>query len=66
MRQDPEIVERLRSRFARRGLQMPDINLRQALVPDGAAVVPNPNGTAPGLWLEHERPGDRAAARSAA
>jgi nicotinamide-nucleotide amidase len=54
MRQDPEIVERLHSRFARRGLQMPDINLRQALVPDGGVIVPNPNGTAPGLWLEHE------------
>jgi nicotinamide-nucleotide amidase len=54
MRQDPEIVERLRGRFARRGLQMPDINLRQALVPEGAVIVPNPNGTAPGLWLEDE------------
>jgi nicotinamide-nucleotide amidase len=55
MRQDPEVVERLRSRFARRGLQMPDINLRQALVPEGAVIVPNPNGTAPGLWLEHDQ-----------
>ena len=54
MRQDPQIVERLRDRFARRGLQMPDINLRQALVPEGAVIVPNPNGTAPGLWLEDE------------
>ncbi len=54
MRQDPEIAERLRSRFARRGLQMPAINLRQALVPSGAAVVLNPNGTAPGLWLEDD------------
>jgi nicotinamide-nucleotide amidase len=54
MRSDPGIVERLRSRFARRGLEMPDINLRQALVPEGATIVPNPNGTAPGLWLEHE------------
>ena len=34
---------------------MPDINLRQALVPDGAVIVPNPNGTAPGLWLEHDQ-----------
>jgi nicotinamide-nucleotide amidase len=32
---------------------MPDINLRQAMVPEGAEVVPNPNGTAPGLWIEH-------------
>ena len=54
MRQDPAIAERLRSRFARRGLQMPAINLRQALVPSGAAVVLNPNGTAPGLWLEDD------------
>ena len=54
MRQDPGIAERLRSRFARRGLQMPAINLRQALVPSGAAVVLNPNGTAPGLWLEDD------------
>jgi nicotinamide-nucleotide amidase len=54
MRQDPEIVERLRGRFARRGLQMPDINLRQALVPEGAVIVPNPNGPAPGLWLEDD------------
>ena len=33
---------------------MPAINLRQALVPSGAAVVLNPNGTAPGLWLEDD------------
>ena len=56
MRVDAEIVERLRARFARRGLDMPDINLRQAQVPDGAEIVSNANGTAPGLWLEH---GDR-------
>ena len=24
------------------------------MVPEGAEIVPNPNGTAPGLWLEHE------------
>ena len=53
MRGDPQTADRLRARFARRGLQMPDINLRQAMVPEGAEIVPNPNGTAPGLWLEH-------------
>ena len=31
---------------------MPEINRRQALVPDGAVVLENQNGTAPGLWLE--------------
>jgi nicotinamide-nucleotide amidase len=32
---------------------MPDINRRQAQVPRGAVVLDNPNGTAPGLWIEH-------------
>jgi nicotinamide-nucleotide amidase len=52
---DEAIVERLRERFARRGMTMPDINRRQAMVPRGASVLANPNGTAPGLWLEAER-----------
>jgi nicotinamide-nucleotide amidase len=49
---DEATVERIRDRFARRGMTMPDINRRQAMVPRGAAILPNPNGTAPGLWLE--------------
>lgn len=31
---------------------MPEVNRRQAMVPRGAEVLPNPNGTAPGLWIE--------------
>jgi nicotinamide-nucleotide amidase len=31
---------------------MPDINARQAMVPEGATILPNARGTAPGLWLE--------------
>jgi nicotinamide-nucleotide amidase len=34
---------------------MPERNSRQAMVIDGAEVLANPNGTAPGLFLEHER-----------
>jgi len=35
---------------------MPDINVRQAMVPEGAEVLDNPRGTAPGLWIEdHDR-----------
>ena len=49
---DEEIVERLKDRFARRGMTMPEINRRQAMVPRGATALPNPNGTAPGLWVE--------------
>lgn len=52
---DETIVERIRERFARRGMTMPEINRRQAMVPRGADVLPNPNGTAPGLWIEKGR-----------
>jgi len=34
---------------------MPEINRRQAMVPRGAVVLDNPNGTAPGLWIERGR-----------
>jgi nicotinamide-nucleotide amidase len=50
---DEATVERIRLRFARRALAMPAINRRQAMVPRGATLLENPNGTAPGLWLEH-------------
>jgi molybdopterin-biosynthesis enzyme MoeA-like protein len=46
------IAERIRERFGRRGRVMPEINRRQALVPRGATLLDNPNGTAPGLWME--------------
>jgi nicotinamide-nucleotide amidase len=49
---DEAIVDRVRARFARRGLTMPEINRRQGLVPRGATVIDNPHGTAPGLWME--------------
>ena len=51
--EDAAIVEGIRARFARRGMTMPEINRRQAMVPRGAVLLDNPNGTAPGLWLEH-------------
>ncbi len=46
---DEEIVERIRARFGSRGREMPENNLRQADVPDGALVNPAMPGTAPGL-----------------
>ncbi len=49
LRRDPEIVEVIRSMFGARGRQMPDNNLRQADVPEGARVIPQTRGTAPGL-----------------
>jgi nicotinamide-nucleotide amidase len=53
MKEDPEIVAHIQARFARRGLRMPEVNRRQAMVPAGARVLDNPNGTAPGLMIEH-------------
>jgi len=48
------IFEAIQQRFAFRGLRTPEINRRQAMVPQGAAVLPNKNGTAPGLFIEYE------------
>ena len=53
MSEDPAIVEKIRPRFERRGLTMPEVNRRQAMVPRGAIVLDNPNGTAPGLFIDH-------------
>ena len=46
------VVDRIRERFVRRGMEMPEINRRQAMAPRGATLLDNPNGTAPGLWIE--------------
>ena len=52
LHEDPAISDGIRQRFARRALTMPEINRRQAMVPEGATVLPNAHGTAPGLYLE--------------
>jgi nicotinamide-nucleotide amidase len=53
LNEDEGITAAIRRRFEGRGWQMPEINRRQAMVPHGAVVLGNPNGTAPGLWIEH-------------
>jgi nicotinamide-nucleotide amidase len=50
----PEIFDAIEKRFAARGLRTPEINRRQAMVPRGAVVLPNKQGTAPGLWIERD------------
>ncbi len=47
-----EISDGIAERFHRRGRTMAEINKRQAYVLAGAEVLPNPNGTAPGQWVE--------------
>lgn len=51
LQRDPEILARLEQRFAERGWKMSANNCKQADVLEGAAALPNPNGTAPGQWL---------------
>ena len=50
--QNDDIVKDLEAKFQRFGRPMPQINMKQAQVPVGATVLPNPRGTAPGLWVE--------------
>jgi len=49
LRRDDEVVAKIRTMFASRGRDMPDSNLRQADVPEGATIIPQTKGTAPGL-----------------
>jgi nicotinamide-nucleotide amidase len=51
MRHSEEYEDQLREMWARRGRQMPASNLRQAQFPDGAEMLPNHKGTAPGLRM---------------
>ena len=48
---NPAIRAHIESRLAARGYQLVERMLRQTMVPEGAEVLPNPNGTAPGLYI---------------
>jgi nicotinamide-nucleotide amidase len=52
LRLEPAVLAHIERRFAHRKIPMPDNNRKQAMVPEGAEVLPNPNGTAPGLFLK--------------
>ncbi|PMB32785.1 competence/damage-inducible protein A, partial [Fischerella thermalis CCMEE 5319] len=45
----PEIIEDIARKYAQRGRQMTPSNRKQALIPKGAEILPNPTGTAPGI-----------------
>ncbi len=49
LREDATVASTIRDLFAARGRTMPENNLRQAQVPEGATVIPQTRGTAPGL-----------------
>jgi nicotinamide-nucleotide amidase len=52
LRRNDEILRFIEGRFRALGREMPEVNARQAMVPEGAEILENPRGTAPGLWLE--------------
>jgi nicotinamide-nucleotide amidase len=56
---DPELITVLYKRFAARRMVMPPNNARQADVIDGAAILENKNGSAPGQYLDTTRNGHR-------
>ncbi|MEO8284862.1 MAG: CinA family nicotinamide mononucleotide deamidase-related protein [Chloroflexota bacterium] len=53
----PELEEHLRSFFARRGMTMPDRNLKQATLIPSAETLSNPVGSAPGWFVHRSEPG---------
>ena len=48
----PEIAEVLEQRFAQLKRKMVEVNKRQAFLVEGAEMLPNDRGTAPGQWIE--------------
>jgi nicotinamide-nucleotide amidase len=51
MHHDASVMNAIATRAATRGFRLTDRTARQADVPEGATVLPNPNGSAPGLYL---------------
>ncbi|MEO1391840.1 MAG: competence/damage-inducible protein A [Cyanobacteria bacterium J06634_5] len=51
LQERPDVVADLEAKFAKRGYTLTDDSRRQALLPEGSDVLPNPVGTAPGvIW----------------
>lgn len=57
LRRNHDLVAAMYKRFAERRISMPENNARQADVVQGAEVVPNSRGSAPGQWLQRENNG---------
>jgi nicotinamide-nucleotide amidase len=55
LHRDADLMARMEQRFADLGATMPPSNITQAMRPEGARILDNSQGTAPGLWIEDER-----------
>lgn len=51
---DEQVLAEIKQRFKGFGVAMPERNSRQAMVIEDAEVLPNPNGTAPGMFIDHD------------
>jgi nicotinamide-nucleotide amidase len=56
-----EAVEHIKRLFARFGRAMPERNVVQAMFPNGSRMIPNPNGTAPGIDTDISRASQKPA-----
>ena len=52
LRRDPDLEAALRARFTAMRRDVPEMNYRQADLPEGATSIPNARGSAPGVRLE--------------
>jgi nicotinamide-nucleotide amidase len=48
---DEAVLENIKTRFLQWGREMPETNKRQAYVIEGGEILPNPNGSAPGMYV---------------
>lgn len=59
-------LEHIKQMFSRRNRPMPERNVAQAMFPEGSEPLPNPRGTAPGIWIVMPRPNRLSPCRIAA
>lgn len=52
MHSDKQTLQAVTERLSKRNIAINQLNRDQALVPDACTVLPNKNGTAPGMWFE--------------
>jgi len=54
-----EAFESIEQLFSKRGYKVTDLNRKQAEIPEASTPLPNQNGTAPGIWIEKVRFGEK-------
>jgi len=53
-KEDDEVLAHITRLFARFGREVTDLNRLQAQIPEACSAIHNANGTAPGMWFEHQ------------